>query len=323
MCFLMTNEQKQYIPAKHLSNYPTELSETIFRAVDEGIMITDHNKRIVHVNPAFELVTGYKRIEVVGHSPRILQSGVHGRYFYNKMWDILDSKGKWEGEIWNCRKNGEIFPEWLKIMSIRDDEGNLTNYCGIFTDLSNKEGALKHLKDVALTDYLTKLPNRQAYMERMEELLDSNVGQENEHAVIFLDLNRFKQINDTFGHEIGDKLLIEFGKILRLTVKNKDIVTRYGGDEFLITLTKIKHLREVVDFVEELLKLLQVPYNISGHEIFMSTSIGISIYPHDGKTIEKLINRADRAMYESKKSSRNSYTFYYDELKQDMTRTLL
>ena len=176
MCFSYGTSLKIMMksPLTFLSNYPTELSDKVFMTVDEGIMITDNeSKKLFMLILHFELVTGFKRSEVVGQSPRILQSGIHPASFYIKMWEEIDEAGEWKGEIWNRRKNGEIYPEWLTYWNIKDDARNITNYCGIFVDLSDKEGALKHLKDVALTDSLTKLGNRQYFIERMCELLNN------------------------------------------------------------------------------------------------------------------------------------------------------
>ena len=261
--------------AKFLSNYPTELSDKVFMTVDEGIMITDKNKKIVHVNSAFELVTGFKRSEVVGQSPRILQSGIHPSSFYIKMWEEIDEIGEWKGEIWNRRKNGEIYPEWLHILSIKDDARNITNYCGIFIDLSDQEGALKHLKDVALTDSLTKLGNRQYFLERMCELLNNGEETKYEHAILFLDLDRFKQINDTLGHAVGDELLKEFARRLRKPLKNKDFIARIGGDEFVVVLTGLKHPREAAKIAGKILESLKTPHKIGSYELYISSSIGI------------------------------------------------
>ena len=322
MCFFMAFLKKIDNPATFLSNYPSDLSEKVFKTVDEGIMITDISNRIVHVNPAFKLVTGYNRSEVVGQTPRILHSGVHSACFYKEMWEVLRVEGVWKGEIWNRRKNGEIYPEWLTIMEIKDDAGKITNYCGIFVDLSDREGALKHLKDVALTDPLTKLGNRQSLIERMDLLLDFSKQNDSQHAVLFLDLDRFKQINDTLGHAVGDELLKEFSRRLSRVVKNKDILARIGGDEFVITLTGLKHAKEAAIIADKILETLEIPHQVGSYELYISSSIGISLYPHDGKSLEELLKKADQAMYESKRNGRNSYTFYYDELEEDIMRMI-
>lgn len=293
----------------------------IFENVYEGIMVTDEEKNIIIVNPAFEIVTGYKFKEVVGKNPTLLQSGVHDRSFYLNMWKSLADHDIWQGEIWNRRKTGEIYPEWLTILKIKDENGNVTNYCGIFTDLSERKTVENELKKRALTDSLTDVNNRFAFLEKMNTLLleSSNTVQ---HAVFFLDLDRFKQVNDTLGHSIGDLLLVEVAKRIKRLLKHKDIIARYGGDEFVITLTNIHHPREAAKFAEEVIREVEQPIMINNQELFVSTSIGISIYPHDGVTTEELVNRADKAMYFSKQNGRNRFSFYFEELNTDNERLI-
>lgn len=318
----MSSKNRTFASSKILSEYPKELSEKVFMTVDEGIMITDKNRRIVHVNPAFEQVTGYRRDEVVGQTPRILQSGVHTPHFYQNMMNVIDKEGKWSGEIWNRRKNGEIYPEWLQIMEVRDDSGAVTHYCGIFVDLSDHEVALKNLKDASMTDTLTKVGNRQSFYNRMEVLFNSSEENDMMFAILFLDLDRFKQINDTLGHAIGDELLKEFARRLRKLLKNKDVIARIGGDEFVIALTGLKHSGEATIFAERILEKLERAHHIGSYELFISSSIGISIYPRDGQTLDELLKKADLAMYESKRSGRNNYTLFYEDLVTDVTRMI-
>lgn len=318
-----TNLQREN--AESFTKYSANIMNTIFENVAEGIMITDHNKQIIKVNPAFEFVTGYKAEEVLGKYPSTLQSGVHERDFYLNMWESLYSKGIWQGEIWNRRKTGDIYPEWLTIMMIKDDAGNVTNYCGIFTDLSERKSVEDELEKRSLRDSLTNVCNRVAYLERMEALLESSasMNQPVQHAVFFMDLDRFKQVNDTLGHSIGDRLLIEIANRIRKLLKNKDILARYGGDEFVITLTNITNSREAAKFAEQIIRVIEEPVMIDNQEVFVSTSMGISIYPEDGATTEELLNCADKAMTFSKENGRNGFAFYFDELSIDTKRVLL
>jgi len=310
---------------KLISKYPTTLILKIFENVSEGIMITDEYKKIVMVNPAFEFVTGYTRDEVVGKTPAVLQSGVHELPFYLEMWEQIRQEGIWQGEIWNRRKTGDVYPEWLTIVCVTNDEGKVTNYCGIFTDLSERKIVENELEKRLLTDSLTEVSNRFAYIERMDNLLESTsaISHSVQHAVYFLDLDRFKQINDTLGHAVGDSILIEVAKRLKQLLKNKDIIARYGGDEFVITLTNVKNVKEAANFAEQIISSIEKPMMINGQEVFISTSIGISVYPVDGKNTEELINCADRAMTYSKKNGLNGYSFYFDELQTDAQRVLL
>ncbi|WP_419865883.1 putative bifunctional diguanylate cyclase/phosphodiesterase [Ureibacillus xyleni] len=304
--------------------YPYQIFMKIFENIYEGIMVTDADRNIIIVNPAFEIVTGYKFDEVVGKNPTILQSGVHDRAFYIEMWKNLSEHGVWQGEIWNRRKTGEIYPEWLTIIKIKDEKGNVTNYCGIFTDLSERKTVENELEKRALTDSLTDVNNRFAFLEKMNTLLESSSTSLNsvQHAVFFLDLDRFKQVNDTLGHSIGDLLLVEVAKRIKRLLNNKDIVARYGGDEFVITLTNIHHPREAAKFAEEVIREIERPVLINNQELFVSTSIGISIYPHDGVTTDDLVNRADKAMYFSKQNGRNGFSFYFEELNTDNERLI-
>ena len=308
-----------------LSQYPEHLIMKIFENVNEGIMITNKEKKIISVNPAFEFVTGYSREEVVGKDPSILQSGIHELSFYISMWKSIYDIGVWQGEIWNRRKTGDIYPEWLTIMAVRDHEGEITNYCGIFTDLSERKIVENELERRTLTDSLTDVCNRFAYLERMNALLESSahLSHNVQHAVFFLNLDRFKQVNDTLGHSIGDALLVEVANRIQGMLKNKDILARYGGDEFVITLTNIIHPREAAKFAEKLIRAIEEPIIINGQEIFVSSSIGISIFPTDGNTTEQLVNRADKAMTYSKENGLVGFSFYFDDLHTDTKRVLL
>ncbi|KMY32941.1 diguanylate cyclase [Lysinibacillus xylanilyticus] len=308
-----------------ISKYPTALLTKIFENVSEGIMITDKYKRIELVNPAFEFVTGYKRNEVIGKTPAVLQSGVHELQFYLDMWQKIRQEGNWQGEIWNRRKTGDVYPEWLTIVGVANDEGEITNYCGIFSDLSERKIVENELEKRLLTDSLTEVSNRFAYIERMDNLLESTstISHSVQHAVYFLDLDRFKQINDTLGHAVGDTILVEVAKRLKTLLKNKDIIARYGGDEFIITLTNVKNAKEAANFAEQIIGIIEQPLDINGQDIFISTSIGISMYPIDGEATEQLIHCADKAMTYSKKNGLNDYAFYFDELKTDSQRVLL
>lgn len=316
-----TGEEKKKI----FSRYPEHLIMKIFENVNEGIMITDKNKKIISVNPAFEFVTGYSVEEVVGKNPSILQSGIHDLSFYLTMWETLYNNGVWQGEIWNRRKTGDVYPEWLTIMAVKDPAGEITNYCGIFTDLSERKIVEDELQKRALTDSLTDVCNRFAYLERMNALLESSthISHNIQHAVFFLDLDRFKQVNDTLGHAVGDSLLVEVANRIQGLLKNKDILARYGGDEFVITLTNIVHPREAAKFAEKIIRVIEEPVILDGQEIFVSTSMGISIFPTDGKTTDLLVNRADKAMAFSKQNGRNGFSFYFDDLHTDTKRVLL
>lgn len=309
---------------KSTDNYPYNIIKNILDNISEGIVITDEKGKILTVNPAFEFVTGYSEKEIIGKNPSILKSGIHNEQFYEKMWFDILNKGKWKGEIWNKRKNGELYPEILTIIQIKNDEGDVCNFCGIFTDLSERKSVELKLEKLALTDTLTSVYNRFAYIERMKNLIETSNNHSNiQHAVFFLDLDRFKQINDTLGHLLGDKLLVTISKRLQSLLKNKDILARYGGDEFVITLTNINHTQEAIKFAEKLIQTIEEPIFIENQEVYVSTSIGISIYPNDGDTTDQLVNKAAKAMYYAKQQGRNGYAFYFEKLNIDNSRLLL
>ncbi|WP_010301007.1 putative bifunctional diguanylate cyclase/phosphodiesterase [Kurthia senegalensis] len=296
---------------------------TVFNGVEEGIMITDCDSRIIRVNTAFEFVTGYSEKEVLHQRPSILNSGIHNRTFYEKMWKTVFDKGQWSGEIWNRRKTGDIYPEWLTITAIKNEQGVITNYCGIFEDLSEQKMTEKELERRKLTDILTGVSNRYSFLERMEVLLQSSMNHKYHHALLFFDLDRFKQVNETLGHEVGDRLLIEVTERLQGILKNKDILARYGGDEFIVTATNVHNVQEVARIAEKITTLLSEPFCIEGQQVYISTSIGVSLYPEDGQTANTLIKKADQAMYYAKQNGRNQFAFYFDDLQVDSKRVLL
>lgn len=303
--------------------HPSSVAMTIFNSVKEGIMIADPKCRILHVNPAFEFVTGYTSEEAIGQNPSLLNSGIHDATFYQHMWQTIREKGQWSGEIWNRRKTGDIYPEWLTIIAVRDDASNVTYYCGIFEDISAQKSAENEIERRKVTDILTGVSNRHAYLQRMETLLQSSANGDYQHAVLFLDLDRFKQVNDTLGHTVGDELLVNVTERIQGVLKNKDILARYGGDEFIITLTDIHHMQEAVQVAQKLLSLMSEPFVVEEQQIYISSSIGISLYPEDGKMTELLVKKADQAMYYAKHNGRNQFAFYFDDLNVDSKRVLL
>lgn len=308
---------------KHqIQSLSINLIHKIIRNLSEGIIITDVNKIIIAVNPAFEVVTGYKEDEVLGFSPSILQSGLHSKSFYEEMWGLIGKNDAWEGEIWNRRKTGEIYPEWISIFAIRDEQGNITNYCAIFTDLSERKKIEDRLEKQQSNDPLTNICNRHSFIKRMNALLNSSNSHKN-HAVFFLNINRFKQVNETLGNLAGDQLLVEVANRINSLLKDQDILARYGGDEFIITITNIPTPREAALFANAVLKKVEEPIIIKNNELFVSTSIGISLYPEDGTTVEQLIMRADKAMTYTKRNNQIGFSFYFDELKTDANRVLL
>lgn len=305
---------------------PSGILNIILENISEGVLVTDEKKTITFVNSSFEYITGYHREEIIGKTPSMLKSGIHDQKFYQLLWNTVHQHGIWQGEIWNKKKSGEIYPEWLKIIAIKDKQGRVANYVGIFSDISEKKIFENVLEEKILTDTLTNVNNRYSYLIKMNSLLESSpiLGhQKVQHAVFFLDLNRFKQINDTLGHTIGDSLLVEVAKRLKKLIDEKDIIARHGGDEFIITLANIHHPREAAQFAQLIIREMEEPFIINGQEIYITTSIGISLYPMDGHTTDELIYCADKAMYYAKQKGTNSFSFYFDELNVDTSHLLI
>ncbi|RDE24013.1 EAL domain-containing protein [Parageobacillus thermoglucosidasius] len=288
------------------------IAKNILEYSSESMIVTDAQNRILFVNPAFEIVTGYSADEVIGKNPRILQSGMHDKTFYEKMWNALNQYGVWKGEIWNKRKDGELYLEWLTISAVKDQQGNVTNYVAIFSDITEHKRNMEQLTKLALYDPLTNVPNRYLFEKRLESIIRMSKKHNQSFALLFLDLDRFKNINDTLGHHMGDMLLKETAQRLNGMLRKQDTIARFGGDEFVIILPNLKHIREAVYMAENIIESLKRPFNVNHQEVYISTSIGISVYPYDGTDKETLIRMADRAMYQAKTNGRNQFVLYHD-----------
>ncbi|WP_277585391.1 putative bifunctional diguanylate cyclase/phosphodiesterase [Psychrobacillus antarcticus] len=307
-------------PPQQLPTFSVELMEQIFHSTLEGIMIIDEQMQITMVNNAFEVLTGYKFSEVHGKSPSILQSGKQDADFYKIMWSEIHTNGFWKGEIWNRRKNGEIYPETLAIHSTFDEAGKLINYFGIFSDITLEKETAKELKELTQIDLLTNIFNRSSF----NELLFNQVNNSgSSHAILFINLDRFKRINDTLGNEVGDLILIEVANRINAIVGPSDIFARYGADEFVYSRANIDYQKDAALLAKNITKIFSKPFHVCGTEVYITASIGISIFPQDGKDIEKLIYKADKAMYFAKQNGRNQYAFYFDDLKKDSKRLIV
>ncbi|PLT35263.1 GGDEF domain-containing protein [Bacillus sp. V5-8f] len=302
---------------KNRWNQESKLSEKIFENIEEGVMITDADKRILSVNPAFQIVTGYSLEEVIGKTPKILQSGLHNKRFYDEMWSEINQKGRWNGEVWNKRKDGEVFPEWLTISLIKDENEEITNFVAVFSDISERKNAEDQLRKLAHYDSLTGAANRYLLNEQLDRLLVTAERYKQLLAVLFLDLDRFKMVNDTLGHNYGDLLLKKVSARLKGLLKNKDMIARLGGDEFVIVLPNIKHPKEAAHISGEIIRSLEQPFILEDKEVYTSTSIGIGVFPFDGKDTDTLIKNADRAMYVAKSNGRNKFEFYHSGQHQE------
>ena len=277
----------------------------------EGIIITDPDARIRSVNPAFSSFTGYAEEEVIGRNPSILQSGRQGPEFYRQMWECLVREGQWQGEIWNRHKNGEIYPEWLSISAIKDDHGRVSQYVGIFSDISALKLAEQRLEHLATHDMLTGLPNRMLLMDRLEQSIAVVRRQKSDMAVLFIDLDKFKPINDTYGHEAGDVVLQEVAWRLKSCVRETDTVARMGGDEFVIILQNVVDEADVEMVARKILEKLDEPVEVNEHRCQLGGSIGIAMYSKGERDTDSLIGNADVAMYHVKENGRDHYAFYH------------
>ncbi len=285
----------------------------VFESTVEGVMVTDAANRIVAINRAFTDITGYGESEVLGLSPALLQSGRHDADFYQAMWEELGSRGSWRGEIWNKRKSGAAYPQWLTISVILDEHNTISHYVGVFSDISKIKRSEEELNRLAYHDALTGLPNRLLLLDRISHAI-RRAGRSGAHfALLFIDLDRFKNINDTLGHQVGDELLMAVADRILKRLRAEDTLSRLGGDEFILLMEEISNEQQAAHLARELLRLLGKPYHIAGHDIFLSASIGISLHPEDGADAESLIKHADTAMYRAKEGGRNGYQFYTRE----------
>ena len=291
----------------------------------EAIMITDAYDNIIRVNQAFEETTGYKAEEVLGKNPSILSSGRQDKAFYAAMWRQLLSTGSWSGEIWDRRKNGQMYPKWLTITAVRNESGETTEYVAIFNDISERKQAEEEIRNLAFYDALTRLPNRRLLLDRFHLALSASARSGHYGAVLFLDLDRFKTINDTLGHDYGDMLLIEVAKRIKSCVREVDSVARLGGDEFVILIESFSASaadasQKVALIAEKIRAALTVPYHLGGHEYHGSPSIGVCLYCGNAEPVDILLKHADMAMYQVKESGRNAVRFF-DPAMQEAVET--
>lgn len=286
----------------------------VFDNTDEAILVTDENNRIIMVNNAFCQITGYSEEEALGHNPRLLNSGKHNNAFYESLWQHLEVDNSWRGEMWNQRKDGTIFPVWQQIAVIRDSSAAVSNYVSIFSDISELKAVEEQLAHLAHHDELTNLPNRLYFRAQLEKSLQS--ARRNHHlmALLYLDLDGFKQINDSFGHDVGDQVLREIANRLKNCVREEDMVARMGGDEFIIILNKINSMDDASLVAKNIVAEVNRPLQLPQHTLGLSTSVGISIYPNDAETVAGLQKAADFAMYTSKDNGKNTYTFFCQQV---------
>ena len=283
------------------------LEQALFTNALEGVMITDGDARILAVNPAFLEITGYSERELLGESPRLLRSGRHDRAFYDRLWSELLHDGRWIGEIWNRRRDGSLIPLWQTITAIRDAHGEVTHYVALCSDISTLMATQERLERLAFHDPLTGLPNRLLFRDRLDHALLRARREGHQVALLFVDLDHFKRVNDTFGHPAGDQLLRQVAQRLSAALRNEDTVARVGGDEFVVILEGLGDDTDVAEVAEQIIERFGEPLILGDERLLVSLSIGISLYPDDADDASKLLERADRALYRTKAGGRNGY----------------
>lgn len=287
-----------------------DLMHIVFKNMNDGLMVTDASCHIVYVNPAFSVVTGYTLEEVQGSTPNILNSGRHDAGFYSVLWQDLLAHGYWQGDIWDRRKNGEIYLEHLSITATRNPEGHVAQYVGVFTDVEALRRAEEKTERIAQFDILTELPNRTQLTDRLHNLLERTKRDNVLLAVVFLDLDGFKPLNDRYGRALGDRILVMVAQRLKQVVRSMDLVARLGGDEFALVLSGLPNMDEIERLAGRVLSLTSTPFEIDGHSYELSASLGITVFPFDGADTETLLRHADQAMYLAKQSGRNRFHLF-------------
>jgi len=287
----------------------TTLMGNVFEKSTEGVLITDAAGRIISINEAFTRVTGYEADEVLGKTPNILYSGRQDEAFYKTMWDSLLTSGQWQGEIWNRRKNGQIYPECLSIVAVRT-EGEISHFLGVFTDVSNEKENEERLYHLAHYDQVTELPNRILFQDRLRQALAHARRDSGQVAVMFLDLDGFKEVNDRLGHRDGDELLRQVAGRLSGALREADTVARFGGDEFTVVLSQLEDPAAAEAVAEKLLAAIEPPYQLPHGDARISASIGVAIFPQHAREPDSLVKYADLAMYRAKQAGKGRHCLY-------------
>lgn len=307
---------------RELADQQLRLNARVFEATHDAVIITDLEGRITAVNAAFCDITQYGRVDALGRNPRMLASGRHDAAFFKSMWAQLLQKGHWSGEIWNRRKSGDVFPQWLDLSVVHDDQGEASHYVGVATDISLLKKSEAQLEHLAHHDPLTGLPNRLLAANRLEHAIDAADRNRSQVAVLFIDLDGFKPINDSLGHASGDALLKQVAERLRSKVRAADTLARLGGDEFLVIAEELHLAQDISHVANKLRHALELPFYVENHELFIGASIGISQYPGNGNDAEELMRNADVAMYQAKAAGRNQTCSFSVEMNQEAVRQL-
>ncbi|MGP4921445.1 phosphodiesterase DibA [Pseudomonas lundensis] len=286
----------------------------VFDCTREGVLVSDHNGVIVHVNPALVKITGYAPEEVLGQRPNMFKSGHHGPEFYQAVFESLEKTGEWHGEIWNRRKSGEIYPQWQTIRAVRDNKDQITHYVAVFSDISAIKNTQSELMRLAHHDPLTDLPNRLLFTDCAEQALAYAQRHKSGCALLMIDLDHFKIINDSMGHNVGDLLLKAVGERLTAVFGKGFTVARLGGDEFAVLVENCTQVAQAAGFAQQVLEVMKGAFILETHQLFISASVGISLYPNDALNAEQLLRNADSALFKAKSAGREGYALYTEEL---------
>lgn len=286
----------------------------VFECTHEGVLITDHTNTIVHINPAFSHITGYSEDDVIGQTPRMFKSGRHSSEFYQSMWKALEANNQWSGEIWNRRKNGEVLPQYQTIRLIRDENGFISHNVATFSDISILKDSQSELNYLSLYDPLTGLANRPHLYERLKTSLRTAIELKKDSVVFLIDLDHFKNINESLGHSLGDQLLQAVAKRIAKNITNQCILARIGGDEFVVICESVSTPAEAAVMAQQIIKASKEPFTLNNHELFISASVGICLFPRAGDTVEEIMRNADSALSKAKASGRETFAFYSSEL---------
>ncbi|MDQ7069087.1 MAG: diguanylate cyclase [Sulfurimonas sp.] len=299
-----------------------QLSANVFKNMDEAILITDENQTIIDINDAVTKMFGYTKEECIGETPRMLKSGQYSENFYHQMWEEISQTGFWQGKINDLAKDGSIVESWLSINVVKNSYGKTVNYIAIHRDISEILQSQKHVDFLAYHDSLTELPNRVSFEENL--ITSINYAQKNKKRVIilFIDLDRFKIVNDSLGHDIGDKLLVEVAKRLQNSIRAVDHLSRIGGDEFVITLSNVNQSFDASIIAKKILAKLDEPFELEGNLLNTSASIGIAQYPIDALDAVSLVKYADSAMYDAKESGKNCFRFFTEKMSDNINKKL-
>lgn len=287
-----------------------QISATIFDAASEAMVVTDADNLIISINPAFTKLTGYNLHEIVGKNPKILSSGRQDKEFYINMWQTLSITGHWDGELWNKRKNGEEYIEWLSINVIFNTDGTKRFHVAIFSDITEKRKAEELIWNQANYDHLTQLPNRRLFRDRLEQEIKLAHRLRQSAALLFIDLDHFKEVNDRLGHDAGDVLLVSAASRISQCVREADTVARMGGDEFTVILSQVNDATHVSKVAENIIHQLSQPFVINGVTLNISASIGIALCPKDSDSAEMLLKQADKAMYAAKAAGKCQFSYF-------------